>query len=141
MSTASNNPAAGNAGIASRSAIGRHWPGVPEPERYAQTHVMLSYRSKAIAVFGRAAPAMHSSIGVPCSIAAFEPFAHSGGLSMDSRAFGRLPQDRHRTRIASQCTEPEPRTSVSSVSRNSDAAFAASTLLPAPFGDFGRSLK
>ena len=29
----SNKPAAGNAGIASRLAVGHHWPGVPEPER------------------------------------------------------------------------------------------------------------
>jgi len=28
-----NHPAAGNAGIAPRLAIDRHWPGVPEPER------------------------------------------------------------------------------------------------------------
>jgi hypothetical protein len=33
MSTVSNNPAAGNAGIASRLTIGRLSPGVPEPER------------------------------------------------------------------------------------------------------------
>jgi hypothetical protein len=31
---ASNKPAAGNAGIASRLTIGHHWPGVPEPERW-----------------------------------------------------------------------------------------------------------
>jgi hypothetical protein len=30
---ASNKPAAGNAGIASRLTIERHWPDVPEPER------------------------------------------------------------------------------------------------------------
>ena len=30
-----NQPAAGNAGIASRLTIGHHWPGVPEPERWA----------------------------------------------------------------------------------------------------------
>jgi len=29
-----NKPAAGNAGIASRLAIGYAWPGVPEPERW-----------------------------------------------------------------------------------------------------------
>jgi len=28
-----NKPAAGNAGIAAWLTIGRHWPGVPEPER------------------------------------------------------------------------------------------------------------
>jgi hypothetical protein len=28
-----NQPAAGNAGIASQLTIGHHWPGVPEPER------------------------------------------------------------------------------------------------------------
>jgi len=33
----SNKPAAGNAGIAPQLAIGRHWPGVPEPERWALT--------------------------------------------------------------------------------------------------------
>jgi len=31
-----NNPAAGNAGIAPRLRIGHHWPGVPEPERWAK---------------------------------------------------------------------------------------------------------
>jgi len=31
--TRPNQPAAGNAGIASQLAIGHHWPGVPEPER------------------------------------------------------------------------------------------------------------
>ena len=30
-----NNPASGKAGIASRLAIGHHWPGLPEPVRYA----------------------------------------------------------------------------------------------------------
>ena len=30
-----NHPAAGKAGIASRLAIGHHWPGLPEPERPA----------------------------------------------------------------------------------------------------------
>jgi hypothetical protein len=30
-----NKPAAPNAGIVSRLTIGHHWPGVPEPERYA----------------------------------------------------------------------------------------------------------
>ena len=29
-----NKPAAGNAGIAPQLAIGHHWPGVPEPERW-----------------------------------------------------------------------------------------------------------
>ena len=29
-----NESAAGNAGIASRLAIGHPWPGVPEPERF-----------------------------------------------------------------------------------------------------------
>ncbi len=29
----SNHPAAGKAGIASRLAIGHHWPGLPEPGR------------------------------------------------------------------------------------------------------------
>jgi hypothetical protein len=28
-----NKPAAGNAGIAPRFAIGSHWPGVPDPGR------------------------------------------------------------------------------------------------------------
>src|SRR5690349_5061696 len=32
-SRGANMPAAGNAGIASQLTIGRHWPGVPEPER------------------------------------------------------------------------------------------------------------
>jgi len=31
--TPANKPAAGNAGIAPRLTIGRHWPGVPEPGR------------------------------------------------------------------------------------------------------------
>ena len=31
----SNHPAAGKAGIASRLAIGYHWPGLPEPDRWA----------------------------------------------------------------------------------------------------------
>ena len=30
-----NHPAAGKAGTASRLAIGRHWPGLPEPGRSA----------------------------------------------------------------------------------------------------------
>jgi hypothetical protein len=30
-----NHPAAGKAGIASRLAIGNHWPGLPEPGRWA----------------------------------------------------------------------------------------------------------
>jgi hypothetical protein len=30
-----NQPAAGNAGIASQLTIEHHWPGVPEPERSA----------------------------------------------------------------------------------------------------------
>jgi hypothetical protein len=30
---ASNKPAAGNAGIASRLTIGHQWSGVPEPDR------------------------------------------------------------------------------------------------------------
>lgn len=33
MKDKSNQPAAGNAGIASQLTIGHHWPGVPEPER------------------------------------------------------------------------------------------------------------
>jgi len=33
MKTMSNYPAAGKAGIASRLAIGRYWPGLPEPGR------------------------------------------------------------------------------------------------------------
>jgi hypothetical protein len=32
-----NKPAAGNSGMAPRLAIGHHWPGVPEPERWAET--------------------------------------------------------------------------------------------------------
>jgi len=31
-----NNPAPGNAGIASRLTIERHWPRVPEPGRSAE---------------------------------------------------------------------------------------------------------
>jgi hypothetical protein len=34
---APNQPAAGKAGIARRLAIEHHWPGLPEPERSADT--------------------------------------------------------------------------------------------------------
>ena len=33
-----HQPAAGNAGIASRLTIGHHWPGVPEPGRSPKSH-------------------------------------------------------------------------------------------------------
>ena len=36
MMTWSNKPAAGNAGIGSQLAVEHHWPGVPEPERWAE---------------------------------------------------------------------------------------------------------
>ena len=39
--TGPNKPAAGNAGIASRLTIGHHWPGVPEPERWAHHHPQI----------------------------------------------------------------------------------------------------
>ncbi len=39
MNPKPNKPAAGNAGFASRLAIGRHWPGVPEPERLAKAGI------------------------------------------------------------------------------------------------------
>ena len=39
MNPEPNKPAAGNAGFASRLAIGRHWRGVPEPEHWAMSHV------------------------------------------------------------------------------------------------------
>ncbi len=35
MTIMPNKPAAPNAGTASQLIIGRHWPGVGEPERYA----------------------------------------------------------------------------------------------------------
>jgi hypothetical protein len=35
-----NHPATGKAGIASRLAIGHHWPGLPEPGRYGRGDMM-----------------------------------------------------------------------------------------------------
>jgi hypothetical protein len=37
MNEQANHPAAGKAGIASGLAIGHHWPGLPEPGRWAQS--------------------------------------------------------------------------------------------------------
>ncbi len=36
MSLPSNEPAAGNAGMAALLAIGYHWPSVPEPGRWEE---------------------------------------------------------------------------------------------------------
>ncbi len=41
MDSKSNKPAAPNAGIASRLAIGHHWPGVGEPERSAAPRAVM----------------------------------------------------------------------------------------------------
>ena len=40
---AANKPAAGKAGIRSVLAIECHWPGLPEPERWASPHFMKNF--------------------------------------------------------------------------------------------------
>ena len=42
MKHRANHPAPGKAGIASRLAIGHHWPGLPEPGRSASGSVIIA---------------------------------------------------------------------------------------------------
>jgi hypothetical protein len=50
MHRSSNKPAAPNAGIASQLAIGRHWPGVGEPERCPHRALMSSTRKMPVRI-------------------------------------------------------------------------------------------